>query len=871
MKIYLTIIFSFFLAQVNAQVEDHFDDGDFTIAPVWSGNNSEFYVNPAGQLQLNAVQAGFSYLSVPANLTSLDSIEWRFFIKLGFSPSTSNYSKVYLSSDQYDLQQSLNGYFLRFGESLSNDAIELFRQNGTSITSVCRGLDGNIAGSFNVGVRVFRSSTGNWTISTDYSGGENYQLEATGSDTFFNVAAYIGVCCDYTIGNISNFYFDDFYVGQFIRDTIPPSITGINVESDSVLSVFFSEPIEATSLGNLANYTVDNTVGNPSLLEQDSLNPLVYRITFHSHFLEGINYRFTVSGLKDIAMNPMLTQDFAFNYYPISIGKSNDVVFSEIYFEPASASPLPYAEYIELYNRSDSSVNLRNWKITDGSSDGSLSDFRLDAHHFVVLYDADDSLLFASIANSIPVDGLPSLNNDSGDELKLINPNNELISQISFSDKSYNDENKNDGGWSIERVDENFICVNIKNWKASVSTLHGTPGIENSVSAVFSDTQAPFVTNAFLSDSSTIQVNFSEPVSATALDVNNYRVDGDAGNFIQPVSISASPEYDTVVLHFSLSFSAGIYSLQINNSLTDCPGNPIDITQQIRLGFSEKAAKGDVIVNEILFNPFEGGNDFLEIYNHSNKIIDIKNWTIAESDDQDFSIVREDGKITDGNRILFPGSYLVLTEDKENIKKFYTCKDEYAFININSMPDFNSDNGRAIIFDDSGDLIDSMTFNEEMHFPLIADPKGVSLERIDEKQTINNFNWHSTAATAGFATPGYRNSQSLVLMLVGGEVNVGEEVFSPDNDGYNDFLSIHYSYPQSGTVLSLNVYDFNGKHVRKLLEGATTSSEGFVTWDGLNDEFTISPSGIYIVLANSFDLSGNNRTFKKAVFLTRKF
>jgi hypothetical protein len=446
-----------------------------------------------------------------------------------------------------------------------------------------------------------------------------------------------------------------------------------------------------------------------------------------------------------------------------------------------------------------------------------------------------------------------------------------LISQISFNDKSYNDENKNDGGWSIERIDQNFICSNIKNWKAAVSVLHGTPGIENSVSAVFSDTQALFVANAFLSDSSTIQVNFSEPVSATALDVNNYRVDGDGGNFFQPVSISASPEYDTVVLHFSLLFSEKIYSLQINQSLTDCPGNPLDVTQQIRLGFPGKAASGDLIINEILFDPYEEGNDFVEIYNQSNKIIDIKNWTIAEADDQDFSLVREDGKITEGSKLLFPGSYLVLAEDKEKIKKFYTCKDEYAFLNLKDMPDFNSDKGRAIIYDDSGNLIDSMTFSEEMHFPLIVDPKGVSLERINDRQTINNFNWHSTAATAGFATPGYRNSQSLVLMLVGGEVNVGEEVFSPDNDGYNDFLSIHYSYPQSGTVLSLNVYDFNGKHVRKLLEGATTSSEGFVTWDGLNDEFTISPSGIYIVLANSFDLLGNNRTFKKAVFLTRKF
>ena len=129
MKIYYTIIFSLFLVQVNAQVEDHFDDGDFTVAPVWSGNNSEFYVNPAGQLQLNAALAGFSYLSVPVTLTSLESIEWRFFINLDFSPSSSNYSKIYLSSDQQDLQQPLNGYFLKFGESKLASTV-LIDENG---------------------------------------------------------------------------------------------------------------------------------------------------------------------------------------------------------------------------------------------------------------------------------------------------------------------------------------------------------------------------------------------------------------------------------------------------------------------------------------------------------------------------------------------------------------------------------------------------------------------------------------------------------------------------------------------------------------------------------------------------------------------
>ena len=105
------------------------------------------------------------------------------FIRLNFSPSSSNYARVYLASDQQDLQQALNGYFLQFGESLSNDAIELFRQSGTTITSVCRARDGFVANAFSAGVKIERNNLGKWILSVDYNGGTNYEIEATGNDT----------------------------------------------------------------------------------------------------------------------------------------------------------------------------------------------------------------------------------------------------------------------------------------------------------------------------------------------------------------------------------------------------------------------------------------------------------------------------------------------------------------------------------------------------------------------------------------------------------------------------------------------------------------------------------------------------------------
>src|SRR5687768_14437223 len=125
----------------SAQFSDNFDDGNFISNPTWSGDDAQFIINASGQLQTSSTVAGSSYLSTASNLASLDNIEWQFYIKQSFAGSTQNFSRVYLVADQANLEGPLNGYYLQFGENLGNDAVELFRQTGTTSTSVARGTN----------------------------------------------------------------------------------------------------------------------------------------------------------------------------------------------------------------------------------------------------------------------------------------------------------------------------------------------------------------------------------------------------------------------------------------------------------------------------------------------------------------------------------------------------------------------------------------------------------------------------------------------------------------------------------------------------------------------------------------------------------
>ena len=258
MKNYLVIgsvIFLFFPGLTQAQVEDNFADGDFTNNPTWTGTASAFKVNGNQELQLNNSSAGSSYLSTPFSAVAIDNYEWSVWIKLSFAPSANNYARIYLISDHSDLTQPLNGYYLQLGEAGNNDAIELFRQAGSSATSVCRAATGGIASAFAIRIRVKRDAGGLWQLLVDHSGGSSFVQEATGIDQTIVQSSFFGVSCLYTVSNDTKFFFDDFSIvaptngsGSNIPvDVTPPRLEAQEILSDQTLTLSFSESLERTS------------------------------------------------------------------------------------------------------------------------------------------------------------------------------------------------------------------------------------------------------------------------------------------------------------------------------------------------------------------------------------------------------------------------------------------------------------------------------------------------------------------------------------------------------------------------------------------------------------------------------------------------
>ena len=544
-----------------------------------------------------------------------------------------------------------------------------------------------------------------------------------------------------------------------------------------------------------------------------------------------------------------------------------DVVIDEIMADPTPQISLPSNEWIELKNVSANPVNLQNWRIGDATGlSGPMPNFVLQPDSFVIVCTGSVVAAMQVYGRVVSVISFPSLDND-GDQLYLKSNTGLTIHAVSYSLSWYQNAVKSDGGWTLEMIDTKNPCSGINNWKASIDARGGSPGIKNSVDAVNNNQSSPSIKNAYTIDNLNIVIVFDEPVdSLKGATVANYSIDG--GLSIQSAT-SISPLFDKVQLRLTTAMQANIvYTITVSN-VTDCKNNSIGTKNKTKIGLPVDAAVMEMVINEILFNPKSGASDYVEFYNRSNKIFDANKLYIANRNSS--GAINSPKLISIIPYYIFPGDYLVVTEDAVNLPLNYMVQNPDAVFVVSSMPSFPDDKGDVILLNLQGAVVDEVKYLDDWQFALIANPDGVSLERIDPDGTSQEAtNWHSAASTAGYGTPTYKNSQYKLLQSINASVEVTPKVFSPDNDGRDDIATIQYKTTEPGYIANITIYDANGRPVRNLVKNATLGLQGYWVWDGLDDKKLKLPIGTYILFTEIFNLSGKKEILKNVVVLARQ-
>ncbi|MBK8225728.1 MAG: lamin tail domain-containing protein [Flavobacteriales bacterium] len=846
-----------------AQVSDDFSDGNFNIGTVWTGSDALFaVVDDGGNQRLRSASPGAAnyWLSTPSTLA--DDAVWELFFDLRFATSGANFVDVHLMSSAADLASGVNGYIVRIGGTA--DRLELFRSDaGAAASLAVQSPDGvvNSSSSNPFRLKVTRNAGGLFTLQYDDGNTGSYTTAGSVTDATYISATHFGIRIEQSAAAsaVNNHFFDDISVAPIPVDNTPPAIVSVSATSATQVDVHYSEPLDPDFVGS---YDIVPFIGVSGQV-LDGADATLVHVTPAIALTNGNTYGLNGSGALDLAGNASIDAGvFQFQYVVPEIALPGEVAINEIMADPTPTAGLPEAEFVEIHNTTaNKTFDLAGWTFSDGGTTAMLPDVTLPPGGYAIIVDDATAPLFSAFASVIVVSAFPSLNND-GDPLELKNDAGATIDAVTYSINWYQDALKADGGWTLERIDPATPCTGAANWIASNDPSGGTPSAQNSVFSIEPDITPPALLNVLVNDANTIALVFSEAMDQGSLTTGSYTITPSIA--VAGASVTGA---NSVQLNLADALTVGVFYGITVAAVSDCPGNVIGPANTASFALPEPVEAGDLVINEALYDPVGTGADFVELYNRSNKTLSLQGLQMANESDGAIANLRV---ITNEPYLMLPGEYIVLTPNSNDIATRYPQGRTERFLQM-SLPAYNNGNGAVVLLDGANAVLDLFRYDDALHITLMNATEGYSLERVDPaRATDDPTNWHTASDVAGKATPGFGNSQFSPAPSASGQMTIDPAIFSPDQDGYQDLLTIAYRFDQPGFVGTIVIYDVAGREARRLMENQLLGAEGAISWDGILDGGSKGRMGPYVVVLEAYDLSGDVEIHRKTVTLAHK-
>ncbi|MDQ7816630.1 MAG: lamin tail domain-containing protein [Melioribacteraceae bacterium] len=457
----------------------------------------------------------------------------------------------------------------------------------------------------------------------------------------------------------------------------------------------------------------------------------------------------------------------------------NEIVINEIMYAPAGDEP----EWIELYNRSNRVLNLKNWKLGDNTALASISttDYIIEAGEYLLISSESNLSSFYNIPSKIIIVPFPGLSN-TGDDVKLKDNLNRTIDSLKYLPVW-----GGTGGKSLERKCADSISVNKSNWGSSISKFRATPGTKNSITQRDKDLAIrnfrfnykyayDDLTASALFWIMNIGIELAEKYQYKVYNDFNNNQDLELDELINEGRGNSILSKDSVRIEFVPSkylLGENIIYVAIEYEGDENPENDRSVAKIIGVKPSEQ--RGDLVINEIMYLPNFPEPEWIEIFNKSNKIINLKSYWIADYTSK--------ASITQKDFFVQSGEYIVISRDT-NILSLYT---DLSKVIIATIPSLNNGGDRVVLSDSLNRTIDSLDYKSTW-----GGTSGKSLERIDtDRPAVDSTNWKTATAERG--TPGKINSVSKKNFdvrltnpriypekpLIGESVNINVAIWNP--------------------------------------------------------------------------------------------
>jgi hypothetical protein len=869
-KLFFALLLLITVVAHSQELRFDFDDLDLTS---WEqGSPNHWHVDTIHPIQgrgslhhmFDTNESSMDAIAFPHTQVRLDSgvTTWQFRVRHEYNPSSGNNWAIWLTSlenvSRMKPTEQNEGYVLGVNYSGSDDLIKLWKHSGT-VKSVV--LNSYFNWQEEIGTKkaailqINRSIDGEWEVLIDTSEAGFYSI-GSAVDTTFNQSENLGIYYKYTSTQDQKLWIDDFSLnGFFYTDTESPKIIETRTVEQNQIELTFNESIDTT----IEMFFVLNRAHYPAVVQWQSSLSVV--LTYEQTFEE--NNLLEVYQLTDKKGNQSAVESIRFNYYIPSI---QDIILNEIFADPSPSVGMPDCEFVELFNRSDKPLNLFGWSFSSGSRDPVfLPSFVFEPETYLVLTGSSCLDDFSDTINLLGFSDFPALPN-YGEKLILKDRYGKIIHSIQYSNKWYLDEAKEEGGYSLELIDNNYPCITTNNWRASSSSSGGTPGTTNSYSGEIIDYPYARLVTIENVQRTACELIFNESLdSSSAANASNYTLEN---TDIQITPLPVSPDYKLVELHFHPALEyARTYKLILSSQITDCAGIGIGHVASA-FGIPQEPDSADLLITEILFEASEEVPEFIEIFNNSGKVIDLQNYHLISFDPYTDTI-KSVKQITSTSFQLMPGNYLALTENVQLLLSRFEGIDQENLLQTASWITLSNEVGKTGIQTNQDKILDIAVYAPEMHFNLLDNTKGVSLERISNSQPgTQPKNWHSASTNSGYATPGKVNSQSLMNSEIEATVfSFHPESISPDNNGIDDFITVTLRFSKPGFLSTVKIFSQQGILIKDIINNELCGTEEQYVWDGLGADNERLAMGYYIMLFEAWHPDGERLRDKRAVLV----
>lgn len=603
--------------------------------------------------------------------------------------------------------------------------------------------------------------------------------------------------------------------------------------------------------------------GSPSWITLDNGGKKV-QLAFENGWELGEEISLLIRGLEDLDGNTIHPVAMSLTYRPPEIPAFRELIINEMMPAPRPDSGLPEVEYLELYNPTEKSFHLGGMKLSNSRSEITLPRARLNPGEYLILCPAIHAGSFHPFGKVLGLTSWPTLLN-GGDVITLTNSRDTLVDRIKYDPSMPLGSEIASNGYSLEVVNPFYPCESVRNYAPSRSQQKGTPGGRNSVFDASPDQTAPRLISAVPKDELRIILRFSKPVGIHNQNSDIYL---SPDRIIEASYPDSLDQFQWVLILREPMQSNQVYEVTVED-WWDCAGNLISAeAKSLLIRIPGTAEEGDLLLNEILFNPATGVPKFVEIYNNSEKYLNLKNWKLANATDNEINNRRV---ISGEDLILDPFDYLVLTTDPQKLAEQYPLSNREKFMEMN-LPSYPIRSGTVILLDPEENWTERMEYDEDFHHAFLRDVKGISLERYSVSAPTNDpENWHSAGAHVGHASPGNKNSQVYEPGSSGFGIQIAPEVFIPMAAGEQPFTTISYNMAAPGFQATLRIFTPTGIPVKVLCQNEIWGAEGFYTWDGTNESGEKVTAGYYILSAELIHPSGQVEHIKKTVVVGAKF